>query len=61
MTMAMTCTKSSPGCARRSRCRWSRALPYGHVATKATLPIGQKVGLATEPGMAHLVIDEHMG
>ncbi len=35
-------------------------LPYGHVATKATLPIGQKVGLATEPGMAHLVIDEHM-
>ena len=36
-------------------------LPYGHVATKATLPIGQKVGLATEPGMAHLVIDEHMG
>lgn len=34
-------------------------LPYGHVATKATLPIGQKVGLATEPGMAHLVLDEH--
>ena len=28
---------------------------------QATLPIGQKVGLATEPGMAHLVIDEHMG
>ena len=27
MTMAMTCTKSSPGCARRSRCRWSRACP----------------------------------
>ena len=34
-------------------------LPYGHVPTKATLPVGQKVGLATEPGMAHLVIDEH--
>ncbi|GAB1579446.1 LD-carboxypeptidase [Bordetella petrii] len=34
-------------------------LPYGHIATKATLPVGQKVGLATEPGMAHLVIDEH--
>lgn len=34
-------------------------LPYGHVATKATLPIGQKVGLATEKGMAHLVLDEH--
>lgn len=36
-------------------------LPYGHVRTKATLPIGQKVGIATEKGMAHLVIDEHMG
>lgn len=34
-------------------------LPYGHVATKATLPIGQKVGVATESGMAHLVLDEH--
>ncbi|MCD0505801.1 LD-carboxypeptidase [Bordetella petrii] len=34
-------------------------LPYGHIPTKATLPIGKKVGLATEPGMAHLVIDEH--
>ena len=34
-------------------------LPYGHVATKATLPIEQKAGLATESGMAHLVLDEH--
>jgi len=34
-------------------------LPYGHTDTKATLPIGKKVGLATERGMAHLVIDEH--
>lgn len=34
-------------------------LPYGHVRTKATLPIGQKVGIATEKGMAHIVIDEH--
>jgi len=34
-------------------------LPYGHVAMKATLPVGRKVGLATEPGMAHLVFDEH--
>ncbi len=34
-------------------------LPYGHVPTKATLPVGQKVGIATERGMAHLVIDEH--
>jgi len=34
-------------------------LPYGHVAMKATLPIGRKVGLATEPGMTHLVLDEH--
>lgn len=35
-------------------------LPYGHVPTKATLPVGQKVGIATEKGMAHLVIDEHV-
>lgn len=34
-------------------------LPYGHIRSKATLPIGQKIGIATEPGMAHLVIDEH--
>src|SRR5690606_15563910 len=34
-------------------------LPYGHVRTKATLPVWQKVGIATEAGMAHLVIDEH--
>ena len=26
---------------------------------KATLPIGAKVGLATEDGMVHLVLDEH--
>jgi len=34
-------------------------LPYGHTRTKATLPIGKKVGIATEPGLVHLVIDEH--
>ncbi len=34
-------------------------LPYGHGDLKATLPIGQKVGIATERGLAHLVIDEH--
>jgi muramoyltetrapeptide carboxypeptidase len=34
-------------------------LPYGHIRSKATLPIGQKVGIATEAGMVHLVIDEH--
>ncbi len=34
-------------------------LPYGHVATKATLPVGATVGLATEDGMAHLVLHEH--
>ncbi len=34
-------------------------LPYGHVKVKATLPIGRKVGIATEQGMAHLVLDEH--
>jgi len=34
-------------------------LPYGHVATKATLPVGAQVGLATEDGMAYLVLFEH--
>lgn len=34
-------------------------LPYGHVATTATLPVGKKIGLATEPGMVHLVLDQH--
>lgn len=35
-------------------------LPYGHVKVKATLPIGRKVGIATEDGMAHLVLEEHL-
>jgi hypothetical protein len=26
---------------------------------KATLPIGAKVGLATEDGLAHIVFEEH--
>ncbi|MPS28676.1 MAG: LD-carboxypeptidase [Alcaligenaceae bacterium] len=30
-------------------------LPFGHVKTKATLPVGAKIGLATEAGMAYLV------
>jgi len=34
-------------------------MPYGHQAAKVTLPIGAKVGLATEDGMAYLVINEH--
>ncbi|MFJ1298745.1 LD-carboxypeptidase [Pseudomonadota bacterium AL_CKDN230030165-1A_HGKHYDSX7] len=34
-------------------------LPYGHIDTKATLPIGRKIGVATERGLAHLVLDEH--
>ncbi|MCB5363196.1 LD-carboxypeptidase [Pusillimonas sp. CC-YST705] len=34
-------------------------LPYGHVRVKATLPIGAKVGIATEAGMAHLLLREH--
>ena len=34
-------------------------LPYGHTVMKATLPIGAKIGLATEKGFAHLVLDEH--
>ena len=34
-------------------------LPYGHTVMKATLPVGAKIGVATEKGMAHLVLDEH--
>jgi len=34
-------------------------LPYGHVKVKATLPVGRRVGIATEDGMAHLVLHEH--
>jgi len=34
-------------------------LPYGHTSMKVTLPIGARVGLATEAGLAHLVLDEH--
>ena len=34
-------------------------LPYGHVKVKATLPVGRKVGIATEDGMVHLVLEEH--
>ena len=34
-------------------------LPFGHGPVKATLPIGQKVGLATEDDMAYLVLQEH--
>jgi muramoyltetrapeptide carboxypeptidase len=34
-------------------------LPYGHVRVKATLPVGAPVGIATEGGMAYLVLQEH--
>lgn len=34
-------------------------LPFGHVPLKATLPVGAKVGIATEDGMAYLVLQEH--
>lgn len=34
-------------------------LPYGHTEVKATLPIGKKIGIATESDMAYLVIEEH--
>ncbi len=34
-------------------------LPYGHARVKATLPVGKRVGIATEDGMAHLVLEEH--
>lgn len=36
-----------------------RGLPHGHIAMKATLPVGARVGLATEDGMAYLVLHEH--
>lgn len=36
-----------------------RNLPYGHVPLKATLPIGRKIGIATEDEMAYLLIEEH--
>lgn len=34
-------------------------LPYGHTEVKVTLPIGKKIGIATESDMAYLVIEEH--
>ena len=34
-------------------------LPFGHTAMKVTLPVGVKVGVATEKGLAHIVLDEH--
>lgn len=34
-------------------------LPYGHVKLKATLPVGAQVGIATEDGMAYLLLREH--
>jgi len=34
-------------------------LPYGHTPVKVTLPIGMRVGLATEDGMGYLVLQEH--
>lgn len=34
-------------------------LPYGHVLTKATLPVGKQIGIATENNMAYMVLNEH--
>lgn len=34
-------------------------LPFGHGDVRVTLPIGKKVGVATEDGMAYLVLEEH--
>lgn len=34
-------------------------LPFGHIPAKATLPVGAKVGLATDAGMAYLVLHDH--
>lgn len=48
--------------------RWLRSLckvpvvtglPYGHVKLKATLPVGAQAGIATEDGMAYLLLREH--
>lgn len=36
-----------------------RGLPYGHGEVRATLPIGEEVGLATQNDIAYLVIKEH--
>lgn len=45
----------------RSACRVPvvTGLPYGHVPVKATLPVGAQVGIATEAGMAYLLLREH--
>ena len=45
----------------RSACRVPvvTGLPYGHVKLKATLPVGRQVGIATEDGMAYLLLREH--
>lgn len=34
-------------------------LPYGHGEVRATLPIGEEVGLATQNNIAYLVLKEH--
>ncbi len=34
-------------------------LPYGHADMRVTLPIGKKVGVATQDGMAYLLLDKH--
>ncbi|MDY3330761.1 MAG: LD-carboxypeptidase [Pelistega sp.] len=34
-------------------------LPYGHGERRVTLPIGKKVGVGTEDGMAYLLLDKH--
>ncbi|MCK9507772.1 MAG: LD-carboxypeptidase [Pigmentiphaga sp.] len=34
-------------------------LPFGHQKVKATLPVGKQVGIATEDGMAYLLLHEH--
>jgi len=34
-------------------------LPYGHVKVKATLPVGRRVGITSERGVAQLFLDLH--
>jgi muramoyltetrapeptide carboxypeptidase len=34
-------------------------LPFSHGSTRITLPVGQRIGIAHEDGLVHLVFEEH--
>ncbi|WP_051919343.1 LD-carboxypeptidase [Basilea psittacipulmonis] len=36
-----------------------KGLPYGHGDVRVTLPVGKEVGVATQEGMAYLLLEEH--